>query len=309
MRATRVYCVFLVIVWCVCSSGNLEVELTTPADGSLVGGRVAITADVSATYWTDSVHIFINDSLSFSESSYPYVFSWDTYPLQDSSRHTMYAIAYSSDKDDAYSDTISVTIYNGATIFADDFEQYVAGDYPWLNGWYTIWDGAGDDYTYIEQGVAFGGSSSFKLRGLDDWPRTDGVDLYMVGVNKLTYECAVMIPDYSYTGALLGFYVELDPTLGTVVNGVLFDYADSTVHVRGTTNYSTGFTWQRGTWYLVRVELDYGNDSMDVWISDQQIASNLVAAPRDTSHTFALATEYGINGSVNYDELSIYEHD
>ena len=307
MRTVRVDLILLAALLCACSSGHLEVELTTPADGSLVNGRVVITADVSATYWTDSVYIFINDSVSFSKSSYPYLFSWDTYPLEDSTIYTIYAIAFSSDKDDAYSDTVAVTVYNGATIFADDFEQYAAGDYPSLNGWYAIWDGAGDDYTYVERGVAFGGSSSFKLRGLDGWPRTDGVDLYMVDVQRLVYECAVMIPDYSYTGALFGFYVEVGPTLGTIVNGVLFDYADSTVHVRGMTGYSTGYTWQRGTWYLVRVELDYGNDAMDVWIDEQQVADNRIAAPRDTSHTFALATEYGNNGSVNYDELAIYE--
>lgn len=307
MRTVRAYLVFIIILWLACSSGPLEVELTTPADGSLVSGRVVITADVSATYWTDSVHIFINDSLSFAKNSYPYVFSWDTYPLADSSLHRMYAIAYSSDKDDAYSDTISVTVYNGATIFSDDFEQYATGDYPSLNGWYAIWDGAGDDYTYVERGVAFDGLASFRLRGLDDWPRTDGVDLYMVDVSTLVYECAVMIPDYSYTGALFGFYLELSPTLGTVVNAVLFDYEDNHVYVRGVTDYSTGYTWQRNTWYLVKVELDYGNDSMDVWINDQQVANNLAAAPRDTSHTFALATEYGVNGSVNYDELYIYE--
>lgn len=308
MHTARVSLVLLAALWCVCSSGHLEVELTTPADGSLVNGRVVITADVSATYWTDSVHVFINDSFSFSKSSYPYIFSWDTYPLEDSAMYTIYAIAFSSDKDDAYSDTISVTVYNGATIFADDFEQYAAGDYPSLNGWYEIWDGAGDDYTYVERGVAFGGSSSFKLRGLDDWPRTDGVDLYMVDVQKLVYECAVMIPDYSYTGALFGFYVELGPLLGTIVNGVLFDYEDNSVHVRGITGYSTGCVWQRNTWYLVRVEVDYGNNVMDVWIDDQQVADNLIAAPRDTSHTFVLATEYGVNGSVSYDELDMHEY-
>jgi hypothetical protein len=290
-----------------CSSGHLEVELTTPLDGTFVHGSVVITADVSATYWTDSVCIFINDSASFSESSYPYIFAWDTYPLEDSSAHAIYAIAFSSDKDDAYSDTVTVTVYNGATVFTDDFEQYAAGDYPLLNGWYEIWDGAGDDYTYIERGVAYDGASSFRLRGLDDWPRTDGVDLYMVDVQNLVYECAVMIPENSLTGALFGFYLELGPLLGTVVNAVLFDYEDNSVHVRGTTGYATGYAWQRNTWYLVRVELDYNANTMDVWIDDQQVANNIVSAPRDTSHTFALATEYGMEGSVNYDDIHLYE--
>jgi hypothetical protein len=307
MRAVRICLFFLAALFFACSSSVLEVELTTPADGSLVKGTVVITADVNATYWTDSVHMYINDSLLFSKSTYPYIFPWNTYPLEDSSVHTLYAIAFSTEKDDAYSDTISVTVYNGATIFVEDFEQYAAGDYPALNGWYEIWEGAGDDYTYVEHGVALDGLASFKLRGLDDWPRTDGVDLYMVDVNRLVYECAIMVPDHSYTGALFGFYVALSPTLGAIVNGVLFDYDDSSVHVRGSTDCSTGYMWQRGTWYFVRVELDYANDSMDVWIGDQLVADNIIAAPRDTSHTFALATEYGVNGSVNYDEIAIYE--
>lgn len=308
MRKVRTHFAFIVILWCVCSSGDLEVELTTPVDGTVVHGRVVITADVSATYWTDSVHIFIDDSLTFTKVFYPYIFSWDTYPLDDSSTYTIYAIAFSDEKDDAFSDTLSVMVYNGATIFADDFEQYGPGEYPSLNGWYEIWEGSGDDYTYVETGVAYSGNNSFKLRGLDDWPRTDGVELYMTDVQTLVYECAVMIPANSYTGALFGFYVELSPTFGTIVNGVLFDYEDNRVHVRGTTGYGTSKTWQRDTWYLVRVELDYGNQAMDVWVDNQQIVNNITAAPRDTTHIFALATEHGINGSVNYDELDIYEH-
>jgi hypothetical protein len=309
MRIVRIPFFFLAALWCVCSNDDLEVELTTPVDGAVVHGRVVITADVSATYWTDSVHIFVNDSLTLTKDFYPYIFSWDTYPLEDSSLHVVYAIAFSDEKDDAFSDTLSVTVYNGATIFADDFEQYGPGEYPALNGWYEIWEGSGDDYTYVETGVAYSGNNSFKLRGLDDWPRTDGVDLYMADVQKLVYECAVMIPVHSYTGALFGFYLELSPTLGTVVNAVLFDYVDNRVHVKGRTGYSTGKTWQRDTWYRVRVELDYTRDSMDVWIDDQQVANNIIAAPRDTTHIFALATEHGINGSVNYDELDIFEHE
>ena len=124
MRVLRIHLAFIVILWCVCSNGDLEVELTTPVDGAVVHGRVVITADVSATYWTDSVHIFIDDSLTLTKVFYPYIFSWNTYPLDDSSTYTIYAIAFSGEKDDAFSDTLSVMVYNGATIFTDDFEQY-----------------------------------------------------------------------------------------------------------------------------------------------------------------------------------------
>jgi hypothetical protein len=116
-----------------------------------------------------------------------------------------------------------------------------------------------------------------------------------------------MIPENSPAGALAGFFVKISPTLGTIYNGVLFDYSDSLVYVRGTDPQATNYIWHRNTWYNIRVNLDYDSLLMDVWINGQMIAEDISAASKSISDTFALSTEYGAGGAVYFDEIKIFK--
>ncbi len=296
----------LVLVWIGCTNEPLAIEITHPLDGSVVGGMVRVLAEVTDSDKTDSIEIFVNDVLVSMLDTEPYIHSWNTFALDDSSSHTICAKAFGDDVSDVISDTVSVFIYNGPMIFSDNFESYRVGEYPSAGGWYELWAGAGSYKTTVTNGIAYGGEQCFELRGTSNYVRTDGKEVTLTDVNHLTYECAVIIPSTSSTGALFGFFVKLSPTLGTIFNGVLFDYIDNHIYVRGVTPDSTGYSWQPNTWYFVRVVLDYDNLTMNVWLGPEQIAHNIVAAPRETSDIFALATEYNAEGTVYYDEISIY---
>ncbi len=305
--AKVVVIVFVCLFWILgCGKEEPNIEITNPADGALVNGLVEITVEASNN--TEIVEFYIDDSLAFTSTSYPNIYLWNTFPLAESSWHDIYAQAYNEEGIGGNVDTISVIVFNDSTIFADDFETYSAGEYPSASGWFEIWAGTDSGSTYIASDIAYSGNKSFKLNGSAPWVRTDGVDLQLTEVHRLTYEFAVMIPASSGTGAILGFFVLLNPSTGTVYNGVLFDFEDGLVYVRGIAEASTGYAWSPDIWYSVRVMLNYDSLSMNVWLNNDQIASNVAAASIGTSNTFAIATEYGGGGVVYYDDILIYEN-
>jgi hypothetical protein len=116
-----------------------------------------------------------------------------------------------------------------------------------------------------------------------------------------------MIPSGAPTGAVFGFFVLLNPQLGTIYNGIWFSHADSSVYARGIVEDSTGYIWRYDTWYSVRVTLDFMQLRMNAWLNDDQIVFDLPAVPLDWTDTFALATEHGKAGIVYFDDVNIFE--
>jgi hypothetical protein len=99
-----------------CSSNIPEVQITNPADGDTVSAIVDVTATATDKEGVSTVEFYIDDSLHFEADSSPYVYSWSTYGLADSSVHEIYAKAFDGDGNEATSDTISIVVDNhGAT--------------------------------------------------------------------------------------------------------------------------------------------------------------------------------------------------
>lgn len=296
--------VFFLLILDGCGDKPPEIRITFPQGGSLIGGIVEIAAE--ATDDVVQVDFYIDDTLLYECRAYPFIFSWNTFPLADSTLHTVYAKATDRTDNEVYSDTVSVIVYNGLMIFADDFESYISGTYPYA-GWFEIWMGAGSNHSYVDGSVAHGGTQSFRLRGTQDWVRTDGVELALSNVHELTYETSLMIPSVQSTGALFGFFMLINPTLGMIYNGIWFRQEDNLVYARGVVEDSTGFVWHQDIWYSVKAVVNYDALMMDVWIDDQQLVFDLPAMPSGWADTFALATEHGAGGIVYYDDIIIFE--
>lgn len=296
----------LVIFLTACQEKALEIELVSPQAGEVVQGVVPVRIAVLHDDFITRAEYYVNDSLERTILSEPFTFYWNTFPVRESVECSIFAWAYDRDVRDAVSDTIQVTIDNGPALFADDFEMYTPGTYPDYSGWYGIWEGAGKDCTYVTENTAHDGQKCFRLQGTS-WPRTDGVGLNLEGTENLTYECSVMISPTQTTGALFGFFVLVEPNVGEIFNGVLFECSDQQIYVRGISAVSTGRTWIASTWYSLRVSIDYTVSAMSVWLDDELIISDLAAAAQDISCIFAIATEYGTEGSVFFDDVKIYD--
>ena len=284
-----------------CGNEPLEVSIVQPENGAVVSGILRVEADASSG--ASGVSFFIDDSCVHFSAARPFVHIWNTFLFSDSAVHTIHALAVDQDGDAFSSDTISVEIRNGDTLFADGFEPYAVYSYP-AAAWFEIWAGAGTSQTYVEGGVAYSGVQCFRLRGAADQVRTDGVELDLAGIDRLIYELIIMIPSSDSAGAMVGFFYLLSPYLGTIYNGIWFRSDDNVVYARGIAEDSTGVLWRYDTWHRVRVELDYPALAMDVWFDNEQIVSDLPAIPRGWADTFALATEYGTAGVVFFDNIS-----
>lgn len=285
-----------------CGEKEPVIKITNPKDGETVQGIVEITAEVIDGEDVWSIGFFIDDSLMAFCENEPYSYLWNTLPLPDSSLHRIYARASLKNGDYVSSETIVVIVYN-ILLFYDDFENYYANHYPSAY-WFAIWPGISDS-TFVDTNFSYEGNKSFRLCGSSQWVRTDGVELDLTKLNKLTYEYALMIPEESPAGALAGFFVKLNPTLGTIYNGVLFDFNDSLVYVRGADPQPTGYRWERGLWYDIKVSLDYDSLLMDVWINEQKIANDIPAAGKSISDTFAISTQYGSGGAIYFDFIQV----
>ncbi|MDH4209876.1 MAG: Ig-like domain-containing protein [candidate division WOR-3 bacterium] len=306
MRNAAITVVFSSLLILQCGEETLDVAITQPVDGAEVSGIVRIEAQTSNN--TVSVVFYADDVCIDTCRAAPFVCCWNTFAHADSSSHYLYAIGQDRKGDELCSDSVLVLVYNGNMIFADDFEAYSPNSYPYA-GWFEIWAGAGSNHTYVDDQVSYSGVQSFRLRGLGDWVRTDGVELDLSGIQQLTYELNVMVPSQDSAGALFGFFALINPTSGMIYNGVLFEHSDGLIYAHGAIEDSTGHLWLRDTWYSVRVSLDYVGLSMSVWLDDEQIVSDLPAVPREWTDTFAIATEYGAPGIVYYDDVSVFQHE
>jgi len=272
----------------------------------MVSGIVRIAVESSDDVMEVLFHV--DDSCAYVCRVAPFGYVWNTFRLPDSSAHSLYVIARDRKGNETYSASVSVIVANGNMILADDFESYLPGKYP-VEVWFDIWPGVALDSTYVEKGITHGGAQSFRLRGNDDLVRTDGVEPMFDNVHILTYEVSLMIPADDSTGALFGFFVLLNPSLGAIYNGVWFRSEDGLVYARGVDDVSTGLAWNNDVWYTVRVRLDYDQLSMDAWIDSAQVVFDLPAIPLGWTDTFALATQYGAGGIVYYDDIRIFEGD
>ena len=279
---------------------SIEVELLFPENGTAVNGVVTLFAEVHNTVATRT-EFYIDDSLHCTVLIEPYECLWSTYGLEDNSIHEIFVIAYDRDVTIDTSAVAQVTVMNGSVLFADDFEMYMPFGYPYPV-WHNIWHGM--DTAFVTDNAAHTGNQSFRLGGSSQYPRVDAVDLMLSDVQHLSYEYSVMVSD-STTGTQTGFIVFINPDLGAVVNGVQFNFEDGYVHTRGVYDYNTGQPWVMETWYTVRVEIDYDSLFMAVWFDDSLIVTGLHAAPRDTSSTFILSTQFGGGGRVHYDDIYI----
>jgi hypothetical protein len=306
MKVTRFLKMVPLFIMLKCANSPPEVSITYPLDASVVSGIIRITVEASDDVM--EVLFYVDDSCTYVCRAAPFGYVWNTFCLPDSSAHSLYVIARDRHGNETYSTVVSVIVANGNMILADDFESYLPRKYP-IEVWFEIWPGVGLDSTYVESGTAHSGAQSFRLCGNDNLVRTDGVEPIFDTIHILTYEVSLMIPAGDTTGALFGFFVLLNPSLGTIHNGIWFRGEDGLVYARGADEDSTGLSWSNDVWYTVRVSLDYDQLKMNAWVDGAQVVFDLPAMPLILTDTFALATQYGAGGIVYYDDIMIFEGD
>ena len=90
------------------------VSLTNPANNATVSGTVSLTANATDDVGVSKVEFYVNGSLQATDTSTPYLYSWDTSSLAAGS-YTLMAKAYDSAGNVGQSSTVTVTIVKDTT--------------------------------------------------------------------------------------------------------------------------------------------------------------------------------------------------
>jgi len=88
-----------------------SVSISYPASGTIVSGTVSVTAAANDNVGVNKVEFFVNGTLHATETSAPYMFSWDTTSLA-SGNYTLSAKAYDAANNAAPSSTVIATVNN-----------------------------------------------------------------------------------------------------------------------------------------------------------------------------------------------------
>ncbi|MGH3071985.1 MAG: S8 family serine peptidase [Gaiellaceae bacterium] len=119
-------------------------SITSPANGATVSGTVTVSANASDNVGVSRVELFVDGSLSSSDTTSPYSFSWNTTTAANGG-HSLQTRAYDAAGNVGSSSTVNVTVSNGTSggnlIANGGFEGSAAswslsGDAYWSNGAY-----------------------------------------------------------------------------------------------------------------------------------------------------------------------------
>ncbi|MBN2543945.1 SUMF1/EgtB/PvdO family nonheme iron enzyme [bacterium] len=105
------------------------VEITSPGDGAVVSGEIAINAEAYDSVGVVEVKFYIDGSEHASDVDSPWTANWDVTALENGSEHSIFCKAYDAASNAGYSDTIQVTVitsvisYDMVTIPAGQFER------------------------------------------------------------------------------------------------------------------------------------------------------------------------------------------
>jgi predicted amidohydrolase len=89
--------------------------IASPASGATVSGSVAVTANASDNVAVAHVELWIDGVLSATDTSSPYVFSWNTTAVANGT-HTLQARAYDAAGNVGSSSTVTVNVSNASSV-------------------------------------------------------------------------------------------------------------------------------------------------------------------------------------------------
>jgi len=89
-----------------------SVSITSPSNDTIVSGNVKIIADANDNIGIKNVQFYIDSTFVFKDSESPYIYDWDTTPLNDETICSLYVITYDLKMNEGISEIVTVTIDN-----------------------------------------------------------------------------------------------------------------------------------------------------------------------------------------------------
>jgi hypothetical protein len=157
----------------------------------------------------------------------------------------------------------------------DGFETVAAGDYPDETGWLTLYYGKS---AAVSDAAAADGSNSFRL---DCWPWSAAAEYVFLDEvpDLVTFEASVRVdPQYGLAGDV-GFMKSVAGD-GLLWNFFRIDGEAGQVEFFGDGVWLLG-GYTLGTWCTVRADLDYQDQTADVWLDGAQVLAGVPIMPKE----------------------------
>ena len=187
-----------------------------------------------------------------------------------------------------------------ASIFQDNFDNYITGTFPSSGGWQLIYSGYGNSFQVVDKSQCVSAPNSLKLEGGSDCaanayhPLNQTPDLvsYVADVMVRQPESSVM----NYGNAALALS---NPNIVSEdrYGQVTFDRAENRVIQPGNIPYNFGL------WYHIKVTVDMKKRVYDVFVDDQLVASRINMG--GTGNYTGFCVEAGNNTIVWVDNIKV----
>lgn len=117
-----------------------KVEILSPANNSVVSDTVEIRVKAEDDGQVDKVEFYVDSQLLFTDTKFPWIFDWMTYLYDDSTHHTIFAVAYDQANNRATSALIKVLVrVSSGFYFISDYytpgmayDVFVQGNYAYV---------------------------------------------------------------------------------------------------------------------------------------------------------------------------------
>ena len=178
-------------------------------------------------------------------------------------------------------DKLTLILEGKLVQFREGFENYETGAFPYEGGWDLHFNGMGEGFQYISDGVAYSGTKSLKLEGRIGWPAVAFKP--MPELSRVVFAEAKVYIHKPQSGVLDSHKAGFG--LGTLEKGYLGkDVHHAFVYFKTNGNIYFGATgvkaekigaWQGNKWYDIRIRYDAAFKTGSVWVDGELRLENV----------------------------------
>ena len=178
-------------------------------------------------------------------------------------------------------DKLTLILEGKLVQFREGFEAYETGAFPYAGDWDLHFNGMGEGFQYISDGVAYSGTKSLKLEGSIGWPAVAFKP--MPELSRVVFAEAKVYIHKPQSGVLDSHKAGFG--LGTLEKGYLGkDVHHAFVYFKTNGNIYFGATgvkaekigaWQGNKWYDIRIRYDAAFKTGSVWVDGELRLENV----------------------------------
>ena len=199
-----------------------------------------------------------------------------------------------------------------AILFQENFDSYALNTFP--TGWSLVYNGAGTADQYVDNTEFVSPPQSLHLVGSSCWSANAYHTVpFPTPLQKVSVTAKVYLNQIVTGGCgpdLAGFAID-NPSLGSFGTGYgyVYLYTDGYIYAfqkAGDRNYDVKIMpYQTNTWYTIRTDLDFVQNTFDVYVNGTPMATGLKMMDTGTPTGVNVVAGHGNNPTAWFDDVVV----